>query len=120
MTREEVSGWPEQWLTSGCGPLGHTLIALSAKEQGPALRCTRCDRRESVDGTTCLVCNDEGVQRVSLYRVQSLEPIATGVLCERCAAALLAPGGVAGWWAAALEGAVIPDRSEGLQAGDSP
>lgn len=119
MARHEYPQGPSEWLTRGCGPLGHTLIALSLEDQEAALRCTRCDRREAVDGSTCLVCNDSGSQRVQLYREQSMEPVTTGLLCPECAAGLLVPGGVAGWWAVSLDTASgVPNGFEGLQAGD--
>lgn len=91
-----MSGHAEQWLSAGCGPGGHTLIAVAGASEGTAsLRCTRCDREEQPGGATCLVCPEPGAVRAVLTR----EPGATevhGLLCAACAADLFA-GPAEGW-----------------------
>lgn len=90
-----MAGWTARWLTGGCGPGGHTLIAV-ADAAGAALRCTRCARRESERGTTCLVCNNAGRVGAVLQRGEGGTAI-SGLLCLACAAELLDGGEVEGW-----------------------
>lgn len=94
-----MESWTESWLVDACGPLGHTLIAIATEGVAPVLRCTRCARREVVGGETCLVCNNTGAERLTLYRTNSLDPVVTGKLCATCAAELLTGRPVAGWYA---------------------
>lgn len=91
-----MSGRTDQWLRAGCGPGGHTLIAVAGASEGTAtLRCTRCDREEQPGGATCLVCQDGGEVRAVLTR-EGGDTEVRGLLCAACAAALFA-GPAAGW-----------------------
>lgn len=90
-----MAGWTARWLTGGCGPGGHTLIAV-ADAAGAALRCTRCMRQENVEGTTCLVCNNVGLVPAALRRREERTPIG-GLLCRACAAELMDGHEVEGW-----------------------
>lgn len=94
-----MTSWVESWLTGGCGPLGHTLIAIAGDGGIASLRCTRCERSQATDGTTCMVCNNPGQVLSTLYRTIERAPVATGQLCETCAEELIVHEPVAGWYA---------------------
>ncbi|MCK9519219.1 MAG: hypothetical protein M0R74_09400 [Dehalococcoidia bacterium] len=113
-----MHSWTASWLTEGCGPMGHTLIAIATEGEAPVLRCTRCARREVVGGETCLVCNNTGEGRYTMYRTNSSEPVGTGGLCTTCAAELLQGLPVEGWLARPASEAACADCStESFRAG---
>ncbi|MCC6382682.1 MAG: hypothetical protein IT304_09230 [Dehalococcoidia bacterium] len=90
-----MAEWTARWLRGGCGPGGHTLIAV-ADNEGAGLRCTRCQRRENTAGTSCLVCNNTGVVPAALRRGEEATVI-DGLLCRACAAELMDEGEVEEW-----------------------
>ena len=58
--------------------------------------CRECGRRQRIDGTTCILCDADGAERVAIKHEGS-GAMTSGQLCEACSSELAFRGAVYGW-----------------------
>lgn len=104
-----MSSWVQGWLTRGCDPSAHTLMAIVVQGNAAEARCVNCDRRYAATRTPCLICTNDGVHAVVLSHEPPRVVAIAGLLCNTCMTELSGGDAIAGWRAHATH--VTADES---------
>lgn len=91
------------------------MIAVIVQGKAAEVRCAQCERRYVVTRTPCLVCTNDGVHRVVLFRDAPPHTSVTGLLCNTCLTELSGDEAIAGWRASPQ---AVPAEDPGPSADD--